>query len=818
MVTFTEAATQELKDRIRRRLRDCIAVFSGSSSDDEFLMELSARQHERAAAVESLLEALRSFDEAAIFTIHGFCRRMLSEHAFESGSLFDTELLEDEGDILEEIIDDFWRIHFYRESPLFIRYARSRGMTRQKMTTPVRGVMSRRDVTIVPQVESPDMSQQEHAYRLGFEEFRTTWQTSRDEVYRILSEDTGLNRNRYRAGKIPAWIRAMDAFIESDGSDPVLFKEFDRFSGTMIEQSVKKGFEPPVHPFFNVCDRFMEVREHLATAYEQRLLWLKSTLFRFVSSELETRKQERNVRSFDDLLSGLRKALEDEHGSSLAHTIRRKFRAALIDEFQDTDPIQYEIFHWIFGTGNETLFLIGDPKQAIYSFRGADVFTYMKAAREVGTRYTLEGNWRSTPALIDAVNTFFTCRDHPFVYDEIGFHRAVPAAGRADSIEGGRDGKGHPLQLWYIPVPDDAGSAGMVTKATAYEAIPGAVGGEIMRLLGRGEAKGCEIEGRLLREQDIAVIVRTNREARLLQDSLSRLAIPTVLFSMDNLFDSREALEMQRILAAIAEPSDEALLRSALVTDVFGVTGEDLERLMGDETAWGERMLAFRDYHDRWRDRGVMGMVRSMMEQEKVMPRLMGYRDGERRTTNFLHLSEVLHHTSTVRGLTMTGLMSWLSEQRNRDLSRLKEYELRLESDENAVTIVTIHKSKGLEYPVVFCPFNWYGSSRRKSEEPFSFHETDGGDTVTVDIGSPDREENRRRAEREGLAESLRLFYVAMTRAKYRCYVVWGDVKGSETSAPAYLFSGDVQAPRAGNRRRNIPPSPSATLRRPFSQ
>jgi len=793
VVTFTEAATQELKERIRRRLREAIAVFSGSGGDDKFLTELAMRHHDSDSAVEALREALRSFDEAAIFTIHGFCRRMLSENAFESGSLFDTELVEDESDIVDGVIDDFWRIHFYTASPLFIRYAVSQGMIRRKLTALVRGILSHRDVKIVPQVENPITEPQEHAYRNAFDDLRESWRAGRDEVSRILSEDKGLNRNRYRTANIPGWIRAMDAVIEGDGGDPVLFKEFERFTGAVIGQSVKKGFDPPTHSFFDECDRFMEVREHLVGAYDQRILWLKAELCRFVISELDSRKQGRNVRSFDDLLTGLRNALDGEHGPLLSQTIRRKFRAALIDEFQDTDPIQYDIFRRVFGTGNELLFLIGDPKQAIYSFRGADVFTYMKAAREVEERYTLEGNWRSTPTLIKAVNTLFGLRDRPFVYDAIGFHRAVPAEGSAGSGEGCREEKGYPLQVWYISATEYTGSAGTVTKGAAYETIPGAVGGEILRLLGRGDGPGCEIEGRRLREQDIAVIVRTNREARLMQEGLSRLAIPTVLFSMDNLFESHEALEMQRIFAAVAEPGDETLLRSALLTDVFGMTGEDLQQLRNDEAAWAERMLAFRDYHDLWQRQGVMAMVRSMMEREAAMPRLMEYRDGERRNTNLLHLSEVLHHASEIRGLTMAGLVAWLSEQRNRDLSGLKEYELRLESDENAVTIVTIHKSKGLEYPVVFFPFTWHGASRRDTGEPFSFHETDGGDTVTIDIGSPDREENRRRAEREGLAENLRLLYVALTRAKHRCYVVWGTVKGGETSAPAYLLSGDSE-------------------------
>lgn len=578
----------------------------------------------------------------------------------------------------------------------------------------------------------------------------------------------------------------MDDYMAMGNNNPVSFKEFERFTSSGLQKATNKNHTAPVHPFFDLCEALKDKQEKLTKIFEQRLLRLKIELFQYVKDELRKRKEIRNILSFDDLLFNLQRAIQ-KGGEPLKENIRNRFRAALIDEFQDTDVIQYDIFKSLFDTKDNILFLIGDPKQAIYGFRGADIFAYMNAAAHAEFRHTLGENWRSEPCLISAVNTIFEHSDNAFVYNEINFNR-VGAAKKPDPVFLKHKGESEPpLQLWFV----NAGTGKPMTKGQAEKLISNAVAAEISRLLDRnneislGEAR--------LREGDIAVLVRQHREAKLMQKALMAYKIPSVLHSDSNIFDSHEALEMERVLAGIVQPNSERFLRRALATDMMGVSGEELDEMTKDETQWEEWLVRFREYHDIWNKSGFIQMFRQVISKQDILPRLMALPDGERRNTNLLHLAEILHQTAVEKKLGMAWLVKWLSEQRDTetrdtDIPGAEQYQLRLESDDNAVKLVTIHKSKGLEYSVVFCPFIYGGSKISNKSKSFLFHDENDDRKLTLDMGSEDTEKNQVFAERELLAENLRLLYVAMTRAKNRCYLVWGRFNTAETSAPAYLF------------------------------
>ena len=789
VVTFTEAATGELKERIRGKLREAFEGFSNGGSEDTFLNDLIAQQSRSSAPLRSLREALRAFDQAAICTIHGFCLRVLHENAFESGTLFDTELITEEESIKREVAEDFWRRHFYDASPLFVQYSISKKLNPNSLLRLLSTMVTQPYLKIIPQVALPDTSLVEKAYQECFEGVSQTWQKARPEVEDILSTHAGLNRNKYKRSTISVWMDGMDFFLSDGNSNPTLFKGFEKFTSSELERSVKKAHDPPVHPFFALCENLKEKQQELEEVFEQRLMGLESKLLQFAHNELVRRKEEKNVQSFDDLLAKVQRALSGAGGEVLGKAIRAKFKTALIDEFQDTDPIQYDILRSVFGKGDSTLFLIGDPKQAIYGFRGADIFAYLDAAAQVERRYTLRENWRSEPDLISAVNTLFAHADRPFVYEAIAFHAARPAGGQ-DHESLRVDGEpGEPLQLWFLDSDKVAAPGKAIGKGQARGLIPRTVAAEISRLLNLSKNNKAFLGERPLRESDIAVLVRRNAEARLVQQALSELTIPSVLYSTESLFASHEALELERVLAALAEPNNERLLRAALATDMIGSSGEELDLLREDDTGWDTWVVRFRDYHSLWNERGFIVMFRRLLSALAVLPRLIALSNGERRATNVLHLSEVLHRASIDRKLGMSALLKWISDKRAGDSQGAAEHQLRLETDETAVKLVTIHKSKGLEYPIVFCPFAWDGSRVRPSSAPVIFHDEDSAMRLTLDLGSPEKEgRHRALAEKELLAESLRLLYVALSRSRNRCYLVWGRFNDGETSAPAYLF------------------------------
>jgi len=790
VVTFTEAATSELKQRIRTRLRDAVRGFSGEPPKDAFLNELVAVSEPR-PALRNLRRALRDFDQAAVFTIHGFCRRVLLDHAFESGLPFDTELVTDVSTFRREIVEDFWRRHISTASPLFARYALENRFTPGDLSSLAASVPGPVRPLVLPEVPPVDTRPLEEAYLDALWRVKAAWGESCREVEGILLDHEGLHRGKYRKDSVRKWLVLMKSFADPKAGDRFTFSGFVKFTAGHIASSMKKGHPPPSHPFFTECERLIHAEEDLLNGYSLELVQLKAELLDELRDELRARKDSRNVQSFDDLLLNVLRALEGPSGKRLARTLAEQFEAALIDEFQDTDPVQYGIFKRIFADPATPLFLIGDPKQAVYGFRGADVFAYLEAARGAERRYTLPRNYRSDPRLVRAVNAIFRRHPRPFALEAISFPRVEPGLDEKDLVVLRLDGGKMPaLEVRVISSEGRQGSNGKITKGTGMDLITSELCAEISGLVSLGRQGRVFLGERPLREEDMAVLVRTNREARIVQQSLAGARIPSVLHTLSSLFETPETVEAARLLSAVSRPESEGLVRAALSTDIFGLSAEDIEGLILEPESWEQRLILFRRDHDTWKERGFVEMFRGLLSREKTLWRWLGYPDGERRVTNLLHLMEVLHRAETRGRLSMEGLVKWLSDQRDPSTRGTEEQPLRLESDANAVQVVTVHKSKGLEYPVVFCPFVWGGLKTPRSEDPVVFHLDEEGRRPAVDIGSPSEERARHAAlaKLENFSENLRLFYVALTRARNRCVLIWGKFNKAETSAPAYLF------------------------------
>jgi exodeoxyribonuclease V beta subunit len=377
--------------------------------------------------------------------------------------------------------------------------------------------------------------------------------------------------------------------------------------------------------------------------------------------------------------------------------------------------------------------------------------------------------------MITAVNTLFSGVDKPFIFEDIPFEAGRPAREDID----GENLEGPPLTLWFLDPKELTGIDKPLNKPTATQLIAEAVGGEISRLLSQSTP---------MEAGNIAVLVRTNSQAQLIKEILTIRNIPSVLYTAANIFDSPEAMELERILHGIAHPADNSRIKAALATDILGARAGDFISADLDSRWWESRLMRFREYLDLWQKYSFIRMFRQVLVREGVKNRLLKLPDGERRLTNVLHLLELLQRQSAESNSGIAGLLKWLAEQRDPKTPRLEEHQLRLESDENAVRIVTIHKSKGLEYPVVFCPFGWEGSIITDRE--FTFHDPAEDFQLSLDLGSDSRNHHLAQARNELLSENLRLLYVALTRAKQRCYLAWGRINLAETSALAYLLHG----------------------------
>lgn len=779
VVTFTKAATEELKSRIRNKICLAKAAFLSGQSDDLLIESLVRKTHHRKQAIQLLQDALTDFDQAAIFTIHGFCQRILHENAFETGSLFDTELITEQNGLLREIGDDFWRKHFYKAIPEFVNYAVEKIKGPEYFMGFLRGMITG-ELRIIPELSEPVLESLPF-YREAFHRLKMMWPSSKETVTQLL-QDPALNATIYgsmkpagkgseasaRELKISSLAAQMDRMLDSKNVGFPIFKEFEKFNASKLIKSTRKGYPSPEHPFFNICDEIDTLGDALGREMDATLLFLKCELFRFAASELSIRKNKSNIQFFDDLLMMVKNALEDSEGNVLAAAIRLKYKAALVDEFQDTDSVQYQIFSKLFAAEDSILFMIGDPKQAIYGFRGADIFSYMRAAEKAEKKYTLFQNWRSDPGLIQAVNAIFSNVKNPFIFKEIAYLNGTSA----------KTGKGlqselAPLQLWFLNGTDNK----PIPKSEATDLISEKVAGEIARIL--------TDETESFAEGDIAVLVRTNRQAQIVRKSLSNLKVPSVHYNTGNIFESHEASELEKILLSIVDPGNERKLKAALSTDLMGAFSEHFQKTM-EESSWLEsQIIDVKEYFHLWNTRGFIQMFRKLLSGEKVPERLLSFPDGERRLTNLLHLAELLQQELADKRRGMVGLVKWFSEQRNNAFPGTETHQLRLESDAGAVKIVTIHKSKGLEYPVVFCPFSWEGSEIKG--ETIVFHDPESK-KITLDLRMDKNSPHFILAQNEALAENIRLLYVALTRARTRCYLAWGNIRTAETSALSYLL------------------------------
>lgn len=797
VVTFTVSATEELRGRIRTRLREALDVLEGRSvnDDDPALRRLLAGIEDRRGAATLLIDALTRMDEAVIYTIHGFCQRMLQDHAFESGSPFDAELLENEQPLRRQIIEDFWRRRFYPVSPAEAAWAAGQWDDPAGLLRALHPVPARAETAWVPDPAADDPAGLRRKAEGRFQAVRQAWPRCRAEVEAILTGDSCLKRDKnksYGRERVDLALTGMDTLAAAAEMAWELPNCVSLLAASVMAGLLKGKKILPPHPFFQLFDTFYLVHSAFLRANRVRVLL---DAWDFSRSELERRKRDQARMSFDDLLSGLDRALAGSGGAGLVRRIRNRFAVALVDEFQDTDPLQYRIFRRIFGLDPAAgLFMIGDPKQAVYSFRGADIFTYIRAKRDTPAagHHTMSTNYRSTGAMVQAVNRLFAGQDSFIFAEDIPF-APVEAGGRADEKPLLLDGaQPPPLTALILPAAQLAAPKKVMAKDRAEGAAAAWCAAEIARLLAMGQRQAATIGDEPLSARDLAVLVRTHHEAAVMRQALRERDIASVYYSQNSVFATDEAQQMQEVLAALLEPGDEPQVRNALVTDLFGFDGRKLEQLARRELEWVRLLGTMRNYQEIWRQRGLNVMFLTLVAERRVVRRLLARPDGERRLTNFLHLAELLQEAAEQQP-GMDGLLRWLNDQLANPAPEAASQQLRLESDEDLVRIVTIHKAKGLEYPVVFLPFPWNCRPVRR-DAVFTFHDPKADFRFTVDLGSGNNEYYRL-AEQERLAEDLRLLYVAVTRARYCCYWCWGRIRGMDNTALAWLLHRrDVEA------------------------
>jgi exodeoxyribonuclease V beta subunit len=844
VVTYTQAATAELRERVRGRIRRAIAA--GEAEDSEASeVDTEDRELGRAArekrltggGPDPLRRALQEFDEAAIFTIHGFCQRTLGQNAFESGLAFDAELIEASGLLEQTLARDLWARGIGEQEPAFVEWLLQGNGSRWEfepgaLKRNLLGLLGADEEMPVLPVDASSSSKSSRFAELqadlaaAWKYWAEAWPASRDVVRAWLLECPDLNRSKYNAKTIEAtWLPEIEAFCDaltsrSEQGLPVaigLPDWWQKLTPEGLAKGVKKAGKPLEDPIFDAFEQILSAAAKLEASYSAHALAMRGSFVERAREESRRRRDERHQLVFDDLLSELRAALRPPEGNRLVEQLRSQYRFALIDEFQDTDPVQYEIFRrvWHLDDRDESrastggLVLIGDPKQAIYSFRGADLFTYLEAKKDAcDAVYGLDVNWRSNPGLIRAINELFDRPESAFGFEAIEFNPVSPRSDIPEELyaptrssaglrvllaEYGRAAEGGPLEASSSEAAGDKKAA--KTKKEKRHELPLRFGrAELMDALARDVAdlldSDATIGGRILRPSDVAVLCRRKAELDRARRALEALGIPCVDRGDADVFESREGWELLCVLRAMLRSGDQRLLRAALATGALGWDALALSQLSDDSIELAEISERYAEYARIWRQSGFMRAFESWRRQEGVTSRLLTYVDGERRLTNWLHLAELLQRVASDRAPSRSGLANWLeraiADPDVRTVFGSDASLLRLESDDEAVSLITLHRSKGLEFEIVYLPCLWEDESPRGPKEgdfekstgrlpPVRCHDPEVGKRI-LDLGGPGYDEHLSRQKAESLSESVRLLYVGLTRAKQQCVVMWGAI------------------------------------------
>ncbi len=828
VVTFTKAATAELRERIRATLKAIeSAGGKAEAAADDQARELLERWEQLpeldAALIRDRTElALLDIDRANIQTIHSFCQRALTEFAFETGFSFDFELSGDGGGLVEAVVRDFWQEKYRDSSRILARFLQKKAFMPGNLAGWYASLRAKDFAEIRGAPESAqDPAEAENLCREKLQAFISLWREQGAAFKEIMLESEALNRNSYRKDTVRNHLGTIER-VAAEGELPLSMIEGDGLAGVAkyfgandLAKKCKKGHDPPENPLFAAFDELADACATFAESLESGLRLARKQLIEHAERELRRIVREQKRLGYDDLLLEMRDALAREvSGRRLAASIRRRFPAALIDEFQDTDPTQARIFAAIYdgGDGGEpaeaadgggALYIVGDPKQAIYKFRGADIFAYLAAQQGAGTPLALGSNYRSTPGLVEACNAIFAA-PWAFAIPEISFNPA--AAGRDGGLRLEIDGEiPPPMQFWLLPDYTAGGKAGEVAaNKTADDII------RLLNLAGEGKAK---IGGKPLAASDIAVLVAKKADGRMVARELRRRGGRCVEIDDSSIFDSREAGQVYRLLLALANRGRQDFRRAALAGDVFGLDNDDLLALIEEDDYWSHWAEQFDQWHRDWVDKGVGAMLRKIIgarlkhwpEVEKEAGsgngktgagNLLNSPAGPRRLTNFYHLTELLQEAETENQYSPARLLAWLRRRMiGQSESRTAEENpdtLRLDSDENLVKISTIHKSKGLEYPIVYLPFAWYSRETKSSAgQPIEYHTREDGRFPAILDLAPD-DAGLQHHKLEEFSSSVRLLYVALTRARERCVITWTRITKSpekkETPPLAWLL------------------------------
>ena len=800
VVTFTKAATAELKTRLRTRLNQALALLQNTlpaEQNDPVLQQLidyARAQEDENSLILRLQAAITQFDRAAVYTIHGFCQRVLTDYAFLCQTPFDTETIETDPELLCRFAEDFWRRQVSNNNSL-AELAVTYKLTPARLMREMGRYCGIADI----QLRQPPAVNKDAIHAC----WQQTWHTVSTRFAHIQDAfwqlQPHLNGNIYRTSSYQQLFCELQSALESVASIPTFstatLERCAKLSADQLHEKTRKG-----QTLNDVLVAEVAEVAELAAAFSALqaadtsvVLQLQLDCFNYVKQCLSEHRRHSHQRSYDDLLADVGMALSTENpmASALAAALAQTWQIALVDECQDTDPLQYKIFKTAFAEQNRPLIMVGDPKQAIYRFRGADIHAYLRAAADTPPqqRYTLTTNYRSHQALVQAIGHLFNGKQLPFVLEGIDYP-PVQAQALESRLHSRLNKTVVPaVVVRWLPEQIELNSKGeelIPNKDSLRVRAAECCAHEIASLINQGRRDELLLNTRPLQAGDIAVLVHSHNEGSMIASALKRCGIMSVSLGNQSVFASTEAQAVLALLRFWLQPQRTEILRFILGGILYNQTAAQLAQLNENENDLSEWIQLAQQTRELWQQYGIYSAMQWFAGHTSMETNLLSQRN-ERSLTNLWQLTELLADAEQTLP-TATALLDWLASAIDNERPAAENSLLRLESDEALVKIVTMHASKGLEYPVVFCPFVWDGKEAINNQENWQrLHQQDKTELIASSLLS---DTDRTELVRESMAERLRLYYVAFTRAREQLILYTAACNNTACNPMAWLLDG----------------------------
>jgi exodeoxyribonuclease V beta subunit len=764
VVTFTKAATKELRERIRRLLHQAKSFLEQVHLDDQDydenlkkLVNNARKKLSDESLIHRLTHAILHIDEAPVFTIHGLCERLIRQHSLLLQTPVNLTLLENDAEFLQQITDDFWREYAYGYHDAIATLVHKYWQSPEALLKKLRSFL---DADLLEDPLAKDLAS-------TFSKIDDVYAKAQALFIDILDELPELFATKERKGKyqkrwLTGWIDAHSQYFDDSSQRYLKFGErvqWLTFTNEVLKE--KLGDNAPTHPFFDAMSALIPLISDV-----------KPSFYAFarhqMTEKLAIEKRAQQACFFDDMV---RIVSEGAIEPAFCEAVANQYPVALIDEFQDTDLYQYRLFDQIYSTDTVCLLMIGDPKQAIYSFRGADIKTYLMARDAVSesSRYSLSVNHRSQPTLINRVNALFKVKSDPFVLAD--FPEFIPSSAPDDKTDSALltfSGKAFPSVVLPLVSADDR----PLTKDQAAEQSAEKTAQWIKQVLTEGTIKGDAVQ-----PKDIAILVRKNQQADLMKGALLNEGLNSIFLSKDSVLRSDEALSLLRLFQAVISPENRSTIFLALADDLIGFSAADIFSLEQEAKPLLAHQARFYQAQTLWHEKGFFSAFHYMSQTYKIAIELLTHTDGERRWMNLQQSAECFAAKADPH-LPIDEQLRHFSEQLKNPDDNVDSQKYRLETEANLINIVTIHGSKGLEYSVVCCPFLHEGANNKSGSLGKIYNSQLQKSQMTYSAN----EKQKRILFQEELAEEVRLLYVALTRAKSHLCLTFGAVKSIETS------------------------------------